>query len=70
MSVHAVAALYRDGHSAEEIGTEFPDIPRSHIHAAIAYYLANRSQIDADLDAEAGLYERLATEHPRKASQR
>lgn len=67
MSVRAVAALYRDGQTAEAIGEDFPDIPRSHIHAAIAHYLANRSQIDADLKREARLYKRLAKEHPRKA---
>ena len=61
MSVREVAARYRAGETAEEIS----DIPRSHVHAAIAYYLANRAQIGAELDEEAALYEQLAKDHPR-----
>lgn len=59
MSVHAVAARYQQGQSAEQIADDVPDIPLSHIHAALAYYLANRDRIDADLAAEAAEYDRL-----------
>ena len=59
MSVHAVAARYLQGQTAEQIAADIPDIPLSHIHAALAYYLANREQIDADLAAEAAEHDRL-----------
>ncbi len=49
MSVHAVAELYIQGMTADEIAAEFPDIPRSHIHAAVTYYVANQAEIDGDL---------------------
>lgn len=49
MTVHAVARRYRQGERAEQIAADLPDIPLSHIHAAIAYYLANRESIDAEL---------------------
>jgi hypothetical protein len=39
-----------------------PDIPLSHIHAALAYYLANRDQIDAELAADAKQHDRLYEE--------
>jgi uncharacterized protein (DUF433 family) len=59
MSVHAIAARYRQGQSAEQIVADIPDIPLSHIHAALAYYLANRDRIDAELAAEAEEHDRL-----------
>jgi uncharacterized protein (DUF433 family) len=58
-SVHAVAARYLQGQSAEQIAADIPDIPLSHIHAALAYYLANREQVDAELAAEAAEHDRL-----------
>ena len=59
MSVHAVTARYLDRQSAEQIAADVPDIALSHIHAALAYYLANREQIDAELAAEAAEHDRL-----------
>jgi uncharacterized protein (DUF433 family) len=59
MSVHAVASRYLDGQTAEQIAADVPDIPLSHIHAALAYYLANRDQIDAELAAEAAEHDRF-----------
>jgi uncharacterized protein (DUF433 family) len=52
MSVHAVAQRYLQGQTAEDIAADIPDIPPSHIYAAVAYYLANRAQIDGELARE------------------
>ncbi len=49
MTVQAIARRYQQGHTAEQIAQDIPDIPLSHIHAAVAYYLANRKGIDAEL---------------------
>ncbi len=68
MSVHAVAARYRAGETAEEISADLPDIPPSHLHAAIAYYLADRDRIDAELDAESTSYDELAAEDARHSA--
>ena len=65
MSVHAVAARYRQGQSVDEIAADIPDIPLSHIHAALAYYLANRERVDAELDSEAAEHDRLYEEWKR-----
>jgi uncharacterized protein (DUF433 family) len=62
MSVRAVASRYLRGESPEEIADDLDDIPRSHIYAALAYCLANREAIDADLAADIAQYERLAAE--------
>jgi uncharacterized protein (DUF433 family) len=64
MTVHAVAVLYKHGMSAEEIQADFPDLDISLFYAAITYYLANRAQIDADLEADEKLYEELAAKYP------
>lgn len=65
MSVHAVAVRYLQGRSADDIADGVPDIPRSHIYAALAYYFANREQIDADLAADDAEHERLYEEWKR-----
>ena len=57
MTVHAIARRYLQGEQAEDIAADLPDIRLSHIYAAVAYYLANRERIDAELaedQAEAG----------------
>ncbi|MDA1096097.1 MAG: DUF433 domain-containing protein [Chloroflexi bacterium] len=59
MSVHAVAVRYLRGETAEFIAEDIPDIPLSHIHAALAYYLANRQQIDVELAEEQADADRL-----------
>ena len=65
MTVHAVAARHLRGMSAQEILDEFPDLDLGRIHAALAYYYANKSQIDTDLEEARRLGEELAAEYPR-----
>ena len=64
MTVHAVAIRWLRGQSPDEIWDDIPDIPLSHFYAAVAYYLANREQIDADIAADAKLYDELAARYP------
>lgn len=64
MTVHAVAGLHEQGLSAKEIQAEFPDLDLSLIHAALAFYLVNRAQIQADWAADAALEAELTTAHP------
>lgn len=66
--VRHVAAMHRDGMSVEAIAEEYPHVPLSHFHAAVAYYLVSRERIDAEIDDKAALYERLARHHVRPAS--
>ncbi|MBI4312974.1 MAG: DUF433 domain-containing protein [Chloroflexi bacterium] len=65
MTVHAVAVLHLQGMSAEQIFEEFPHLDLARIHAALAYYFANRERIDADLDADDALYDELVRKYPR-----
>lgn len=64
MTVHAVAARYLNGMSAEEIQDQFPDLDITLFYAAITYYLANRARIDAEMAEDRALAEELATRYP------
>ena len=53
LSVRAIALLYNEGLSPEEILRDcytHVDLPR--IYAAIAHYLANKPSIDADIERD------------------
>lgn len=65
MSVQAVAVRYKQGMSAEEILDEFPDLDLGRIYAALAYYHANKPQIEAGIEEDEQLGEKLAAKYPR-----
>lgn len=52
VSVRRIALLHNAGLIPEEIAREFAHLSLAQIHAALAYYYANREEIDADLEAE------------------
>ncbi len=63
LSVRAIASVYNEGLTPEEILRDVythVDLPR--IYAAIAHYLANKAAIDADIEADAKAFDRLAAE--------
>jgi uncharacterized protein (DUF433 family) len=49
----------------EEIAGKFGHLSLAQVHAALAYYYANREEIDRDLEAEAREAEALEREHRR-----
>jgi uncharacterized protein (DUF433 family) len=51
VSVQQLGACYSDGMTADQIVREFSLTP-AQVHAALAYYLANREAIDADIDEQ------------------
>jgi len=55
-SVQQLSVLYNEGASAEEILRRYPHLDLPRIYAAIAYYLANREWIDAEIAAESQAY--------------
>ena len=48
-SVRSIARLYKQGASAEEISCRMQHLTLAQIYAALAYYQANREEIEADL---------------------
>src|SRR6266545_46982 len=59
--VHNVAAAYMMGGTVAEMCESNPDLDPSLFHAALAYYFANKEQIEADLDRD----ERKSVSSPR-----
>lgn len=64
MTVHAIAVRHMQGMSAEEILEHFPDLDLARIHAALAYYFANREQIEFDLEEDRLIGLEMAAKYP------
>lgn len=62
VSVRRIAALSNMGETPEDIARGFGHLSLAQVHAALAYYHANREEIDANLAAEDRAYEEWARE--------
>ena len=51
VSLDSLLHLFRQGATAEEIATSFPDVALPDIYAAIAYYLRHREEVDRYLES-------------------
>ena len=60
ITVERIATLYKQGQSPEDIAQTYPHLSLSQIYAALAYYHANREEIEAALTAAAAQYDELA----------
>lgn len=63
LTVHRIAIWYKLGHSPEEIARRYGHITVAQVHAAIAHYLANQAQIEAEIAAEEAEAERLEQDY-------
>jgi uncharacterized protein (DUF433 family) len=70
VTVRRIVGWYKLGLSPEEIVAEIPHLTLAQVYAALAYYHANREEVEADITAEEVETERLEREHflSRKAS--
>ncbi len=59
VSVCRIALWHNAGLVPEEIVQKFGHLSLAQLHAALAYYHANRDEIDADLESEARVTEAL-----------
>ena len=62
ITVNQIAVLYKQGLSPEEIADQYSHLNLAQVYTALAYYHANREQIEADLIAEEQEAERLERE--------
>jgi len=63
VSVLRIAGWYNMGMTPEEIAAEYGHLNLAQIHAALAYYHANRDEVDAEMAAEEAEAERLEREY-------
>lgn len=65
VTVKRVVGWYQLGLSPEEISREIPHLTLAQVHAALAYYHANRAEVEADLASEAADAEHLSRQPAR-----
>ncbi len=63
VTVRRIVSWYKLGLSPEEIADEFGHLTLAQVYAALAYYHANREEIEADLAAEEMEAEKLEQQH-------
>src|SRR5262245_2192728 len=63
VTVMRIASWYRLGLTPEEIADQIPHLSIAQVYAALAYYHANREEIDADLAAQAAETEALERQY-------
>lgn len=67
MTVTAIAALWQQGHTAEDIIDHvFVDLNLVQVHAALTYYFANRDMVDRWLMEDAALHDEMAAQQLRE----
>ena len=69
ITVHRIATLYKQGQGPEEIAQTYPQLSLSQVYAALAYYHANRQQIESELAAADALYDELKQQGPLPGSE-
>ncbi len=67
VSVRRVVGWYKMGLSPEEIADQYGHLSLAQVYAALAYYHANRDEIESDLAQEEAEYDRLAATHEARS---
>jgi uncharacterized protein (DUF433 family) len=62
VTVQRIGIVYNEGRSPERIADDLI-LTLPEVHAALAYYFANREAIDADIKEQDEEYDRLAAAH-------
>jgi len=65
ITVHQITVWYKQGYSPEEIADQYPHITLAQVYAALAYYHANKEEIEKELADEKIEADRLEEEHKR-----
>jgi uncharacterized protein (DUF433 family) len=65
VSVRRIAQWHNMGLIPEEIARKFGHLSLAQVHGALAYYYANREEIDADLEAQDRETIELERQHSR-----
>jgi uncharacterized protein (DUF433 family) len=63
MTVNQLVVWYKQGYTPEEIADQYPHLTLAQVYTALAYYHANREEIEADLATEKIEADRLEQEY-------
>jgi len=63
VTVRTVVRYYQLGLTPEEIAADYPHLELAQVYSALAYYHANRAEMDAHLADEEAESDRLEQEH-------
>lgn len=63
-----VVVGYWEGDSPESIRQQYPSLSLEDVYGAMAYYLANREEVDAYLERQEKLWQELRAEQDRNPS--
>ena len=66
VTVRTIVRWYKLGMAAEEIAAEYPHLSLAQVYGALAYYHANRVEMDAHLATEEVQSDRIEQEHLRR----
>ncbi len=66
ITVHRIATLYKQGQTAEDIAQTYAHLSLGQVYTALAYYHANRSEIESELKTLDAAYDELASGATRK----
>ena len=67
VTVQRIVGWYKLGLSPEEIAEELGHLTLAQVHAALAYYHANRKEIESAITADEAEADRLARQHYQSA---
>jgi uncharacterized protein (DUF433 family) len=70
VTVQRIVGWYKLGLSPEEIAEEFGHLTLAQVHAALAYYHANRDEIESAFAADEAEADRLTQRHYQCAGER
>ena len=65
VTVRTIVRWYKLGMSAEDIAAEYPNLSLAQVYGALAYYHANRVDMDAHMAAEEAESDRIEQEYLR-----
>ena len=63
ITVGRIATLWKQGITPEEMVDNWPYLSLAQVYAALAYYHANKAEIEAILTADETEYDRLSAQH-------
>jgi uncharacterized protein (DUF433 family) len=63
VTVRTIVRYYKLGMSPEEIAAEYPHLSLAQVYGALAYYHANRDEMDLHMAAEEAESDRIEQEH-------